>query len=68
VYLGASSKLAKQLKWANDQRAQFVLIYGTDEQATHVVTVRDMQSGEQTAVPFDNVQDALRARLHGRRS
>jgi histidyl-tRNA synthetase len=68
VYLGASTKLAKQLKWANDQRAQFVLIYGADEQATHVVTVRDMQSGEQTLVPFNDVSDALRARLPGRRS
>ncbi len=45
VYLGSSGKLAKQLKWANDQHAQLVLIYGTDEQATNEVTVRDMQSG-----------------------
>ncbi len=65
VYLGSSGKLAKQLTWANAQRARFVLIYGTDEQAKNEVTVRDMESGEQTPVLFTDVPDALRARLSG---
>jgi histidyl-tRNA synthetase len=65
MYLGPSGRLAKQLKWANDQRAQFVLIYGPDEQAAHVVTVRNMASGEQTPVPFTDAPEVLRARLSG---
>jgi histidyl-tRNA synthetase len=66
VYLGSSGKLAKQLKWANDQHARLVLIYGPEEQAAHEVTVRDMASGEQTPVPFADVPGTLRARLAGR--
>lgn len=52
VYLGSSSKLAKQLKWANDQQARLVLLYGPDEQTAGEVTVRDMVSGEQIRVPL----------------
>ncbi|HET9253797.1 MAG TPA: histidine--tRNA ligase [Pseudonocardiaceae bacterium] len=63
VYLGSSNKLAKQLKWANDQHARVALIYGPDEQAANIVTVRDMTSGEQTQVPFAGAPDVLRARL-----
>ncbi len=63
MYLGSSGKLAKQLTWANAQHARFVLIYGTDEQAANEVTVRDMESGEQTPVPFTDAPDVLRARL-----
>ncbi len=65
VYLGSSGKLANQLTWANDQHARLVLIYGTDEQAANEVTVRDMESGAQTQVPFVDTPDALRARLSG---
>ncbi|WP_455551112.1 His/Gly/Thr/Pro-type tRNA ligase C-terminal domain-containing protein [Amycolatopsis azurea] len=55
VYLGSSGKLAKQLKWAADQHARWVLLFGPDEQAEAVVTVRDMVSGEQTQVPIAEV-------------
>jgi histidyl-tRNA synthetase len=61
VYLGASAKLAKQMRWANDQHARFVLLYGPDEQADDVVTVRDMVSGEQDRVPFGEVTARLSA-------
>jgi histidyl-tRNA synthetase len=52
IYLGSSRKLARQLSWAHDQHARFALIYGPDEQQARVVTVRDMESGEQTQVPL----------------
>ncbi|WP_019812992.1 histidine--tRNA ligase [Saccharomonospora saliphila] len=55
VYLGTSGKLAKQLKWANDQRARTVLIHGPEEQAEGVVTVRDMTTGDQTRLPVTEV-------------
>ena len=50
-YLGASHKLGRQLKWASDQGARWALICGHSEQEAGTVTVRDMDSGEQTAVP-----------------
>ena len=51
VYLGSSRKLSRQLKWAADRRARFALIYGQQERAAGLVTVRDMDSGDQDQVP-----------------
>jgi histidyl-tRNA synthetase len=51
VYLGSSGKLGRQLKWASDQAARWCLIYGSTEAAEGTVTVRDMRTGEQAAVP-----------------
>ncbi len=51
VYLGSSVRLGRQLKWASDQGARWCLIYGSAEDEAGTVTVRDMRSGEQTAVP-----------------
>ncbi len=69
VYLGSSGKLAKQLKWAHDQHARSVLIYGPDEQKVREVTVRDMKSGEQVRVPIAEVRTYLRNLMspHGQR-
>ena len=51
VYLGGSGKLSRQLRWASDTGARWCLIYGSAEDAAAAVTVRDMDSGEQSAVP-----------------
>jgi histidyl-tRNA synthetase len=50
VYLGASGKLGRQLKWASDQGARWAVMYGPAEDEAGTVTVRDMTTGEQTAV------------------
>jgi histidyl-tRNA synthetase len=62
VYLGASGKLGRQLKWASDQGARWSLIYGGAEEEAGTVTVRDMTTGEQTAVPASELAGHL-ARL-----
>jgi histidyl-tRNA synthetase len=51
VYLGSSGKLGRQLKWASDSGARWSLIYGAAEDAAGTVTVRDMNTGVQDAVP-----------------
>jgi histidyl-tRNA synthetase len=51
VYLGGSGKLGRQLRWASDQGARWCLIYGSAEDEAGTVTVRDLRTGEQTAVP-----------------
>jgi histidyl-tRNA synthetase len=51
VYLGSSGKLGRQLKWASDQGARWALIYGGAEHEAGTVTVRDMDTGEQSSVP-----------------
>jgi histidyl-tRNA synthetase len=64
VYLGTSRKLGRQLKWASDQGARWALIYGRSEQEAAAVTVRDMDSGDQTAVPAGDLRGFF-ARLGG---
>ena len=59
VYLGGSRKLGRQLKWASDQGARWALIYGRSEQEAGTVTVRDMDSGEQTPVPAGELRGYL---------
>jgi histidyl-tRNA synthetase len=59
VYLGSSAKLGRQLRWASDAGARFCLIYGQREQAEGRVTVRDMASGDQTEVPYGELQERL---------
>jgi histidyl-tRNA synthetase len=61
VYLGSSAKLGKQLTWANDQRARSVVIYGPEEQQAREVTVRNMDTGDQTRVPFAEIVAHLRS-------
>ncbi|HEV2374295.1 MAG TPA: histidine--tRNA ligase [Streptosporangiaceae bacterium] len=55
VYLGASGKLGRQLKWASDQGARWALMYGSAEDEAGTVTVRDMTTGEQTTVPVPDL-------------
>jgi histidyl-tRNA synthetase len=62
VYLGSSGKLGRQLKWASDQGARWCLIYGSTEDAAGTVTVRDLRSGEQAAVPAGDLGGDLSAR------
>jgi histidyl-tRNA synthetase len=59
VYLGSSGKLGRQLKWASDAGARYCLLYGRSEQAEGQVVIRDMDSGEQTAVPSDEFTERL---------
>jgi histidyl-tRNA synthetase len=59
VYLGASGKLGRQLRWASDQGARWCLIYGSAEDEAGTVTVRDMRSGEQTAVAVGDLSGYL---------
>ncbi|HUJ08140.1 MAG TPA: histidine--tRNA ligase [Streptosporangiaceae bacterium] len=62
VYLGSSGKLGKQLRWASDAGARWCLIYGAAEREAGTVTVRDMATGVQAAVPADEVTGYLAER------
>jgi len=59
VYLGNSGKPGRQLKWANDAGARWAVIYGNAEEEAGAVTVRDMATGGQAAVPLSGLSDYL---------
>lgn len=63
TYLGTSSKLGKQLKWANEAQARLTVLFGAEEAAAGEVTVRDMASGEQTRVTLAAAADHISAVL-----
>ncbi len=59
--LGYSGNLAKRLKRANKMNARAAVIMGEDEMARGAVTLRDMDSGNQTEIPLDDLIDRLSA-------
>lgn len=44
----SSSKLQKQMKYANDRGAKWVVFYGDEEAANHQVVLKNMSDGTQT--------------------
>lgn len=51
------------MKDANRSGARFAVVVGERDLAEGVVQLKDMESGEQTAVPVDELVDTVRARL-----
>jgi histidyl-tRNA synthetase len=55
--------MAKQLKWANDQRARYTVLLGSRELADGVVTLRDMTSGDQQQIGLPEAAERVIALL-----
>lgn len=53
VDLGYSGNLSRRMRRANRVNARAAVLIGEDEVARNVVTLRDLDSGEQTEVPID---------------
>jgi histidyl-tRNA synthetase len=54
-------KLGKQFKYAAGRGIRYVLVMGADERARQAVTVKNMETGEQTSVPRSEVAAHLAA-------
>ena len=63
-----ADKLGKQIKYASTRGARFVTIEGDDERARGEVTVKNLTTGEQTAIPRSGVAAWLDARRSSTRS
>lgn len=55
--------LSKNLKHASSVNAKLALIIGEDELGRGAALLRDLRSGEQTLVPFDEVLESVRGRV-----
>lgn len=53
------AKIGKQMNYANARSIPFVVMAGENEMNENCFTVKNMQSGEQTKVMFDNLVDYL---------
>lgn len=49
------AKMKKQMTYANEHHVPYVAIIGENELANGIVTLKNMDSGEQTHIPFDDV-------------
>ena len=52
-------RLGKQFKYAAASGIGRVAVFGGDERARGVVTIKDMQTGSQSVVPLDGLRDAM---------
>ena len=56
-------KLGKQFKYASSRGVRFVAVVGDDERVREEVSLKDMRTGEQRAVPRGQAVTAVRAAL-----
>jgi len=59
VDIGYRGNLSRRMKRANRIGARFAVIIGDEELAAAAATVRDLDSGEQSAVALDRLADFL---------
>ena len=54
-----SAKMKKQMEYANRRAVPWVVIVGSDELASGRATVKNMATGEQQAVAFDELINCI---------
>lgn len=60
VYLDATAKMDKQLKYANKKNIPYCIILGPDEIENNTATIKNMFSGEQKTVKQSEIAQALK--------
>ena len=55
IYESPMDKMKKQMEYANRRAVPWVVIVGSDELASGRATVKNMATGEQQAVAFDEL-------------
>ena len=63
-----AKKLAKQFQYADKAGIRFVVLYGEDEAARNVVTVKDLRAKEQFEVARDDLAKTLRVEIEQQRA
>lgn len=59
IYPG-QSKIKKQMSYADNKKIPFVILIGTEEMNTGMVTIKDMKSGEQKKLSMEETISLLR--------
>lgn len=59
IYLDVSTKMEKQLKYADKKAIPFVILLGPKENEKNIVTLRNMQTHEQREITVDELPNAL---------
>ncbi|MDY6799669.1 MAG: histidine--tRNA ligase [Bacteroidota bacterium] len=54
-----SAKMKKQMAYANNKNIPYVILVGENEMNKNIISVKNMISGEQTDMPFNNLLQTL---------
>ncbi|TCC97588.1 histidine--tRNA ligase [Pedobacter hiemivivus] len=57
----ASAKLKKQMSYADDKQIPYVILIGSDEMQTGLLTLKEMQSGQQQKLSAEAIIELLKA-------
>ena len=55
-----SAKLKKQMNYANDKQIKFVALIGENEIKENKVSLKNMDSGEQTSVEISEIENIIK--------
>jgi histidyl-tRNA synthetase len=55
----SSAKLKKQMSYADDKKIPFVILIGSDEMQSGLLTLKDMQSGNQEKLDIQSIISKL---------
>lgn len=56
----SSAKLKKQMSYADDKRVPYVILIGSDEMQTGLLTLKDMQSGQQQKLTVEDIIELMK--------
>jgi histidyl-tRNA synthetase len=62
IYLGKARNIGKQMKYADRCGVPLVLLYGEDEKARGVVTVKDMEAGREASETVEKREEWIEER------
>lgn len=54
------AKMKKQMKYANDRKARYVIVIGSQERESDLLSLKNMDTGEQSNVKVDQISDMIR--------
>lgn len=60
IYLDQTTKLDKQLKYADQKGIPYAVILGPEEAEKNLVTVKNLRTKEQKTIPAENVLDEIK--------
>ncbi|MCW3104043.1 MAG: Histidyl-tRNA synthetase [Bacteroidetes bacterium] len=60
IYPDANAKMKKQMGYADDKKVPFVVIVGSDEMQSGLLSLKNMASGEQEKLSIENIIEKLK--------
>ncbi len=60
IYPDSKAKMKKQMSYADDKKIPFVVIVGSDEMETGMLSLKNMASGEQTKTKIEDIINTLK--------